>query len=69
MPELILFQSSPAIGTVTPIWILLSPIMVPIRVSILLGTGDGTFQTPLEYNVGSSPTFVAGGDFNGNGTR
>ena len=36
-------------------------------VSILLGNGDGTFQTHLDYPTGSSPTSVAVGDFNGDG--
>jgi hypothetical protein len=33
-------------------------------VGILLGNGDGTFQTPVEYSTGSSPRGVASGDFN-----
>jgi hypothetical protein len=39
------------------------------NVSVLLGTGDGTFQTPhVSYVVGSSPGSVAVGDFNGDGS-
>jgi hypothetical protein len=34
-------------------------------VSVLLGNGDGTFQAPLAYNVGSQPVSTAVGDFNG----
>jgi VCBS repeat protein/centrosomal CEP192-like protein len=36
-------------------------------VSVLLGKGDGTFQAPVNYTVGTSPTAVAVGDFNGDG--
>jgi VCBS repeat protein/List-Bact-rpt repeat protein/FG-GAP repeat protein len=42
-------------------------------VSILLGNGDGTFEAAVNYSVGGtassplSPTFVAAGDFNGDG--
>ena len=37
------------------------------NVSILLGNGDGTFQTHLDYGVASAPRSVAVGDFNGDG--
>src|SRR5260370_25621575 len=36
-------------------------------VSMLLGNGDGTFQTVSSYTVGRSPRSVAVGDFNGDG--
>jgi hypothetical protein len=36
-------------------------------VSVLLGNGDGTFQTPVPYSTGGSPTSVAIGDFNRDG--
>jgi fibronectin type 3 domain-containing protein len=39
-------------------------------VSILLGNGDGTFQSPLEFNTGNASNLTAGvaaGDFNGDG--
>jgi hypothetical protein len=36
-------------------------------ISILLGNGDGTFQTPLEFTAGQNPTSIAVGDFNGDG--
>ena len=39
----------------------------PGSVSVLLGNGDGTFQTALDYGVGSNPNSVAVGDFNGDG--
>jgi hypothetical protein len=35
--------------------------------SMLLGNGDGTFQSPLNYPAGPSPWSVAAGDFNGDG--
>ena len=34
-------------------------------VSILLGKGDGTFQSALTYHVSNAPLFAAVGDFNG----
>jgi hypothetical protein len=36
-------------------------------VSVLLGNGDGTFQTPMAFMAGSAPFSVAAGDFNGDG--
>src|SRR5262249_47808781 len=36
-------------------------------VSVLLGNGDGSFQTGRNFGAGSFPTYVAGGDFNGDG--
>lgn len=36
-------------------------------VSILLGNGDGTFQTQSTYSVGHYPSAVVVGDFNGDG--
>ncbi len=36
-------------------------------VSILLGRGDGTFSAPTNDDVGYFPTFLAIGDFNGDG--
>jgi protocatechuate 3,4-dioxygenase beta subunit len=36
-------------------------------VSVLLGKGDGTFQSQATYTVGTQPTSVAIGDFNGDG--
>jgi hypothetical protein len=36
-------------------------------VSILLGNGDGSFQTPAAYRVEGAPIAVAVGDFNGDG--
>ena len=36
-------------------------------VSVLLGNGDGTFQTAVNYAAGTTPQSVAVGDFNGDG--
>jgi hypothetical protein len=36
-------------------------------VAILLGNGDGTFRTPVDYQVGTQPNIVAVADFNGDG--
>ena len=37
------------------------------NVSILLGNGDGSFQTHVDYPTGAQPTSVEVGDFNGDG--
>ncbi len=37
------------------------------RVSVLLGNGDGTFQSAVQYAVGSAPDAIVAGDFSGNG--
>jgi len=37
------------------------------NISVLLGKGDGTFQTPVNYAAGSQPSVVAVADFNGDG--
>jgi FG-GAP-like repeat/FG-GAP repeat len=39
----------------------------PGSVSVLLGNGDGTFQAPRNFAVGSGAQSVAVGDFNGDG--
>ncbi len=36
-------------------------------VSILLGNGDGTLQSPIFYATGGYPSSIVGGDFTGNG--
>jgi uncharacterized protein (DUF2141 family) len=36
-------------------------------VSVLLGNGDGTFQTPITLSAGNEPFPLAVGDFNGDG--
>ena len=35
--------------------------------SVLLGNGDGTFQSALSYPLGASPSSLVVGDFNGDG--
>ena len=37
------------------------------QVSVLLGKGDGTLQTPAEYSTGSGANSVVSGDFDGDG--
>jgi hypothetical protein len=37
------------------------------QVAVLLGNGDGTFQTPVNYGAGAGPTAVVVGDFNQDG--
>ena len=39
----------------------------PGSLSILLGKGDGTFETAMEFSTGPAPYSVAVGDFNGDG--
>jgi hypothetical protein len=39
----------------------------PGTVSILLGNGDGTFETHVDYPAGSFPYTIVAGDFNGDG--
>ena len=40
---------------------------VESAVSISIGNGDGTFQAPIPYTVGSLPLGIVTGDFNGDG--
>ena len=37
------------------------------KISVLLGTGGGSFLAPVNYTVGNSPSDVAIGDVNGDG--
>ena len=37
------------------------------QVSVLLGNGDGTFQSPADYGVGQDLQFIVAGDFTGDG--
>jgi hypothetical protein len=39
------------------------------NVSVLLGRGDGTFQSAVNFGAGRTPVFVAVGDFNGDGVQ
>jgi hypothetical protein len=41
----------------------------PSGVSVLLGSGDGTFQEAADYAAGSSPDHVITADFNGDGNK
>jgi Flp pilus assembly secretin CpaC len=41
--------------------------MANSRVMILLGNGDGTFQTPVAYATGSNPVALVAQDFDGDG--
>lgn len=36
-------------------------------ISVVIGNGDGTFQSPAIYSEGAAPTSIAIGDFNGDG--
>src|SRR5258705_9975125 len=36
-------------------------------VAVLLGNGDGTFQAPVNYDVGSGAEFATAADFNADG--
>ena len=40
---------------------------LPGSVSVLLGNGDGSFQSAVSYPVGTGPEAVAVGDFTGDG--
>src|SRR5262249_2348113 len=40
---------------------------IPGHVYVVLGNGDGTFQAPVSYQVGISPTAIVSADFNGDG--
>lgn len=39
----------------------------PGGVSILLGNGDGTFQSAMNFSAGNNPRYIAVGDFDGDG--
>jgi len=36
-------------------------------VSVLLGNGDASFQSPVDYSIGGTPLAITVGDFNGDG--
>jgi hypothetical protein len=44
-----------------------SPTCLPGSALVLIGNGDGTFQSPVAYMVGLQPRNVAVGDFNSDG--
>jgi hypothetical protein len=52
-----------SLGCFTP------PCTVADNVTILLGNGNGTFQTPSEIDVGTAPTAMTVTDFNGDGIK
>ena len=37
------------------------------QVNVLMGRGDGTFESPVSWAVGTAPAWIATGDFNGDG--
>ncbi len=37
------------------------------QILVMLGNGDGTFQSPVPYQVGSGPSTLVAGDFDGDG--
>jgi hypothetical protein len=45
------------------------PLFTDGNVSVLVGNGDGTFKPATTYAAGPYPTFVAVGDFNGDGIQ
>jgi HpiC1 cyclase/Bacterial Ig-like domain (group 3)/FG-GAP-like repeat/Viral BACON domain/Right handed beta helix region/CARDB len=46
----------------------LAVVQYPVnKVSILLGVGNGTFATHVDYDAGAEPSRIAAGDFNGDG--
>ena len=46
-----------------------APCTVAHSITILLGNGNGTFQTPREIDAGTAPNVMAVGDFNGDGIK
>ena len=36
-------------------------------ISVLIGNGDGTFETPVDYGIGAYPSSIVTADFNGDG--
>ena len=46
-----------------------APCTAAHSITILLGNGDGTFQTPSEVDVGTGPFAMAGLDLNGDGIK
>jgi hypothetical protein len=46
-----------------------SPCVATRNITVMLGFGDGTFQTPLEIGVGTGMSRIAVGDFNSDGIK
>ncbi len=45
-----------------------TPIETIVTIALLLGKGDGTFQSQQTFTVGSNPHSVAAADLNADGT-
>jgi FG-GAP-like repeat/Abnormal spindle-like microcephaly-assoc'd, ASPM-SPD-2-Hydin/FG-GAP repeat len=52
---------------VIPSTCMTTPTCLPGNALVLIGNGDGTFQSPVAYTVGLQPRGVVVGDFNGDG--
>ena len=46
-----------------------SPCVAARNITVMLGFGDGTFQTPFEMDVGTGMSRIAVGDFNSDGIK
>jgi hypothetical protein len=46
-----------------------SPCVAARHITVMLGFGDGTFQTPFEIDVGTGMSRIAVGDFNSDGIK
>ena len=46
-----------------------SPCVTARNITVMLGFGDGTFQTPFELDVGTGMSRIAVGDFNSDGIK
>ncbi len=46
-----------------------SPCVAARNITVMLGFGDGTFQTPFELDVGTGMSRIAVGDFNSDGIK
>ena len=46
-----------------------SPCVAARTITVMLGLGDGTFQTPFEIDVGTGMSRIAVGDFNSDGIK
>jgi hypothetical protein len=58
------FNGDGKLDLAIPVW---APTVSDSSVQILLGNGDGTFQTPLSFPADESPYAIAVADFNGDG--
>ena len=46
-----------------------TPCVAARNITVMLGFGDGTFQTPFEFDVGTGMSRIAVGDFNSDGIK